>query len=94
MYSWFASFNNFRQKDAMWADICGSANIDNLSYEEQLRKFLSVSITSGCCQSYGICGEQYNKDLIFGDDGKLKSTRLRVMHSPLRNSYDYIRAAR
>ena len=55
---------------------------------------MSVSITSGCCQSYGICGEQYNKDLIFNDEGKLVSSRLRVMHKPLRNSSDYIRAAR
>lgn len=55
---------------------------------------MAISITSGCCQSYGICGEQYNKDLIFNDEGKLVSSRLRVMHKPLRNSYDYIRAAR
>lgn len=68
--------------------------MEHLTYEDQLRKFLSVKITSGCCQSYGICGEQYATDLIFGDDGKLKSSRLRVMHKPLRNSYDYIRAAR
>lgn len=78
----------------MWSDTCGSSNINNFDYGQQLRKFLSISITSACCQSFGICGEQYNKDLIFDDDGKLVSTRLRVMHKPLRNSYDYIRAAR
>ena len=55
---------------------------------------MQVSIESPCCQTYGICGEQYRSDLTFGEDGKLKSTRLRVMHKPLRNSYDYIRAAR
>ena len=30
----------------------------------------------------------------FDESGQLVSTRLRVMHRPLRNSYDYIRAAR
>lgn len=78
----------------MWSDTCGSSNIDNFDYGQQLKQFLSISIDSPCCQSFGICGEQYNKDLIFDDDGKLVSTRLRVMHTPLRNSYDYIRAAR
>ncbi len=32
--------------------------------------------------------------MIFDDDGKLVSSRLRVMHKPLRNSSAYIRAAR
>jgi Niemann-Pick C1 protein len=59
-----------------------------------LKKFLAISITSPCCQSYGICGEQYSTDMQFGDESKLISSRLRVMHRPLRNSYDYIRAAR
>ena len=78
----------------MWSDTCGSTNIDNYEYGEQLRKFLSVSIDSACCQSFGICGEQYNKDLIFNEKGDLVSSRLRVQHKPLRNSYDYIKAAR
>ena len=69
--------------------------MDQYTYEEKLKKFLEVSITSACCQSYGICGEQYSSDLQFDENtGKLISTRLRVMHRPLRNSYDYIRAAR
>ena len=32
VYSWFASFNNFRKSDAMWSDTCGSENIDTLTY--------------------------------------------------------------
>lgn len=81
-------------KDKTWSDVCGSTKLDQYTYEEKLRKFLEVSITSTCCQSYGICGEQYSSDLEFDEQGKLISTRLRVMHRPLRNSYDYIRAAR
>ena len=78
----------------MWSETCGADNIESYTEDEKLKKFLAISIESPCCQSYGICGEQYNKDLIFGKDGKLKSTRLRVMHKPVRNSSDYIRAAR
>jgi Niemann-Pick C1 protein len=94
VYTWFASFNNFLLKGQSWSDVCGSNDLDQYTYEEKLRKFLEISITSPCCQSYGICGEQYSSDMQFGEDGKLVSTRLRVMHRPLRNSYDYIRSAR
>lgn len=42
VYTWVPSFNNFNQQDTMWSDICGASNIDSFSYEEKLRKFLSV----------------------------------------------------
>jgi Niemann-Pick C1 protein len=54
---------------------------------------MAVEIGSSCCQTYGICGEQYNKDISFNDDGTIKSSRLRFMHTPLRKSEDYIKAA-
>lgn len=54
---------------------------------------MAVEIGSVCCQTYGICGEQFNKDISFNDDGTIRSSRLRFMHTPLRNSSDYIRAA-
>ena len=54
---------------------------------------MEVEIGSACCQTYGICGEQYNKDISFNDDGTIKSSRLRFMHTPLRKSEDYIKAA-
>lgn len=94
VYLWFASFQNFLKTDATWSDVCGTKNIDAFGYGEQLKKFLDVSISSACCQNYGICGEQYHTDLIFNEEGTLVSSRLRVMHKPLRNSEDYIRAAR
>ena len=55
---------------------------------------MEVSITSSCCQNYGICGEQYITDLRFDDNGDLVSSRLRVMTKPLRNSDEYTKAAR
>ncbi len=45
-----------------------------------------------CCQAYGICGEQYRKDIVFGPDGSIAASRLRFQHKPVRNSSDYIRA--
>ena len=32
VYSWFASFNNFKKSDATWAEVCGSSNIDAYTY--------------------------------------------------------------
>ena len=55
---------------------------------------MEVSITSSCCQNYGICGAQYITDLRFDDNGDLVSSRLRVMTKPLRNSDEYTKAAR
>lgn len=69
VYSWFASFNNFISQDKVWIDACGARGVDKLPYSEQLKKFLEVSITSTCCQDYGICGEQYITDLRFDNDG-------------------------
>lgn len=77
-----------------WTEPCGAKNIAQYSYEEQLRRFLAIKIDSPCCQSYGICGEQYVTDVTFDEEDKVVSSRLRVMHKPLHNSYDYIRAAR
>lgn len=69
VYSWFASFNNFISQGQTWTEACGALNIDKLSYEEQLRRFMEVSIESSCCQNYGICGEQYISDMRFNDAG-------------------------
>ena len=56
VYTWFASFKNYLTKGQQWSEVCGSDKLDQYTYEEKLRKFLEVSITSTCCQSYGICG--------------------------------------
>lgn len=54
---------------------------------------MNIQIDSMCCQTYGLCGEQYSKDIIFNDDGSIKTSRLRFQHRPLRASEDYIKAA-
>lgn len=54
---------------------------------------MDIEIGSPCCQTYGLCGEQFSKDIVFDDDGSIKTSRLRFQHKPLRVSEDYIKAA-
>lgn len=55
-------------------------------------KFRNIKVESKCCQDYGICGEQFEKDIVFDLDGSVASTRLRFQHVPLQDSQDFIRA--
>lgn len=93
VYSWIGVFNHFRDSKAAWNLACNTQDIDRYPIQDQLKKFMAVEIGSLCCQTYGICGEQYNKDISFNDDGTIRSSRLRFMHKPCRNSSDYIKAA-
>lgn len=93
LYSWIGVFNNFIQPGAAWNEACETQTITEYSFEEQLRRFMNIEIDSPCCQTYGLCGEQYSKDIIFDEDGSIKTSRLRFQHKPLRFSEDYIKAA-
>ena len=39
-----------------------------------MQAFVSIKILSKCCQTYGICGEQYSGDIIFDDFGTVTAT--------------------
>jgi len=39
--------------------------------------FVNTKIESTCCQSYGVCGEQYSLDIIFDDYNTVRATRFR-----------------
>jgi Niemann-Pick C1 protein len=93
VYSWIGVFNHFRNQKEAWNIDCNTQDIDRFPIQDQLKKFMATEIGSACCQTYGICGEQYNKDISFNDDGTIRSSRLRFMHVPLRGSDDYIKAA-
>jgi Niemann-Pick C1 protein len=41
---------------------------------------MDIKINSPCCQRFGFCGEQFDKDIIFNDDGTIKTSRLRFQH--------------
>jgi Niemann-Pick C1 protein len=56
-----------------------------------VRQFLNISIDSACCQSSGICGEQYQSDVVFNHHGMgIAASRLRFQLQPLRNEEDFI----
>ena len=53
--------------------------------------FVAIKIESECCQSYGVCGEQYSLDVIFNDEGKVTTSRFRFQHQVMKTQEDYIR---
>ena len=56
-----------------------------------MARFVQIKIESPCCQSYGICGEQYSQDVIFDDTGRVTSTRFRFQHQVQKTQEDYIK---
>jgi hypothetical protein len=42
-----------------------------------MREFVNLKIEGECCQTYGICGEQYSLDIIFDDYGVVRASRFR-----------------
>jgi Niemann-Pick C1 protein len=77
VYSWTTSYSNFINSAASWSKDCGSAQAAVLPFEEQMQAFVNIKILSTCCQSFGICGEQYSGDIIFDDFGSVTATRFR-----------------
>jgi hypothetical protein len=56
--------------------------------------FLKVPIESVCCKKYGICGEQYETDIVFHKNGEIKASRFRFQHAPLNSQATYIDSMR
>lgn len=77
VYSWTSSFQNFIEPNGVWAEACGSKEASTLSFDGAMQKFVEVKIDSECCQSYGLCGEQFSLDVIFDDEGVVRATRYR-----------------
>ena len=91
IYSWFKGFKMFTTESGDWVNTCGTQGISAYSFNEQMRRFVKIGISSDCCLQYGLCGEQYVKDIVFDDDGEIESTRFRFQHPALRVQADYIR---
>jgi len=62
-----------------------------LGFDQQMARFVEIKVESDCCQSYGICGEQYSQDVIFNNDGRVTTTRFRFQHTTMKTQEDYIR---
>jgi Niemann-Pick C1 protein len=77
VYSWTSTFQNYITSGAVWAEACGSKQAALLDFNSQMRQFVNIKIESECCQSYGVCGEQYSLDIIFDDLNRVEATRFR-----------------
>ena len=67
VYSWTSAYQN----------ACGSEEASALSFDGAMQAFVNIKIDSECCQSYGICGEQFSLDVIFDDLGVVRASRYR-----------------
>ena len=56
-----------------------------------MAKFVQINTTSECCQSFGICGDQFALDVIFDDTGIVSTTRFRFMHKLQKSQGDLIK---
>ena len=77
VYSWTGSYQNFINDKGIWADACGSKQAAVLNFDAQMKMFVNIKIDSECCQSYGVCGEQFSLDIIFDDLGHVEASRFR-----------------
>ena len=89
--TWLKSFKMFTMESGDWAKTCDIQGISAYPFNEQMRRFVNVKISSECCLRYGICGEQFVKDVVFDNEGNIESTRFRFQHPALRTQADYIR---
>jgi Niemann-Pick C1 protein len=89
VFSWVPPFQQF-VKGGDWSEACGSDQAKILDFNDQVKQFVQIKVTSKCCQSYGICGEQFVTDIKFDDDGKVSATRFRFSHTPVRYQKNFI----
>ena len=76
VYSWIKMFQQYRSIGE-WAEACNSQEAVNLGFDDAMAKFVKIQVESQCCQSFGICGEQFVSDIIFNAEGKVTATRFR-----------------
>ncbi|OMJ75522.1 hypothetical protein SteCoe_25300 [Stentor coeruleus] len=91
VYSWVKSLQSFVNDTQ---PECNNTEIPYYDFKTQVRRFLEVSISSVCCKKYGICGEQFDTDIIFDDDGNIVTSRFRFQHKALTTQKGYINALR
>lgn len=90
VYSWTSMFENYITDGGVWSETCGSKQAALLDFNSQMRQFVQIKIDSDCCQSYGICGEQYSLDIIFDDLDRVSATRFRIQLAVEKTQADFI----
>mmetsp|Transcript_30656 Transcript_30656/g.37912 ORF Transcript_30656/g.37912 Transcript_30656/m.37912 type:complete len:370 (+) Transcript_30656:1597-2706(+) len=91
IYSWVGAFQNYIKPREVWDEACGSSEVSTLGFDQQMARFVQIKIESDCCQSYGVCGEQYAQDVIFDDTGRVTTSRFRFQHQVQKTQEDYIK---
>ena len=81
IFSWLKSFKMFIMETGDWAKQCGTQGITGYPFSEQMRRFVKTAIDSECCSRYGICGEQFIKDVVFDSNGELELYSLSFLSS-------------
>ncbi|CAM9450914.1 unnamed protein product, partial [Hapterophycus canaliculatus] len=97
IYSWFDTMVAWvNQKETLAADCPTQTDVtDEASFYSMVELFLTIPIESQCCQSYGICGAQFDSDVTFDDgeeDGvrRIIASRLRFNMQPLNTQRDFV----
>lgn len=69
-----------------------TTTIPNSEFVPLVRVFLHIPVTSQCCQNYGICGEQYQSDVVFSTSSSIATSRLRFQLTKLSTETKFIRS--
>ena len=56
VFSWVQPFKQFIDNSGQWAKDCNSSDVQGLGFDEQMKIFVKIQVTSLCCQNYGVCG--------------------------------------
>lgn len=60
VYTWVTPFQNYINAGGDWREECGSVQAALMDFDTAMSMFVKIEVESDCCQSYGICGEQYS----------------------------------
>jgi Niemann-Pick C1 protein len=101
IYSWIDAMSSWiAQRDTLAAVTDCPAQIVISSSEDfstMLQTFLSIPITSQCCQSHGICGAQFQTDVHLHSSSSsvnsssvVRASRMRFNLKPLRTQADFV----
>ena len=91
VYSWVGIFKNFITPKLAWDSACNSTEASVLGFDQQMAKFVQINTASECCQSFGICGDQFALDVIFDETGIVSTTRFRFQHKLQKSQGDLIK---
>ena len=88
--SWYKDFQKFM--NSYYEKKC-NPNLKELKKQPlrtQVKEFLKMKADGICCTQDGICGEPYNSDITFNENGDIEASRFRFQHVALVNQSIYV----